>query len=513
MPSLVTDNFRVFAAEQFIESLEEPYDNSDNPEADSSAAAQNYRSKIYLFIGRSQDWTLERYSGQSAVTEQAPPDAYDSFNDSNEVYDDMIAVKRIKSTDVSKVIKRLTWKTGIKYDMYKNDYTSTNLSLNGHSNLYESQSYVVNSNFQVYKCIYNGISPTYPQGRASTVEPSGNSTTIIESNADGYRWKYMYTINISDYIRFVSSDFMPVRVDTTVAAAAVDGAVEQLIIDNRGSGNTVNATYYCPVVGDGTTDAIAKIIINASGGIETVEMERVGAGYTRAKVLLTEGYSSLSDALSRSGTTASISGTVSTIISPPGGHGANPPLELGGYRVMINKSLDFLDGDGDIPVDTQFRRFGLVSDPKNVSNTDLTADTATACYAMKFPSATNVNFNIGDVITQATTGAKGRVIHWDSITKVLRYYQNEHIDETQTGQQQYKLVPFSGSNAVTGSGVTATPDTAASGTGNFFGITFTSGYANPEVKKNSGNIIYVENRKAVNRSTDQTEDIKLVVEF
>ena len=65
--------------------------------------------------------------------------------------------------------------------------------------------------------------------------------------------------------------------------AAVDGAVEQLIIDNRGSGNTNNATYYCPVVGDGTTDAIAKIVINGSGGINTVEMERVGAGYTRTK--------------------------------------------------------------------------------------------------------------------------------------------------------------------------------------------------------------------------------------
>jgi len=517
MPSLVTDNFRVFAAEQFIESLEEPYDISNNTESDASAAAQSYRSKIYLFIGRSQDWTLEKYSGGGwpSVTDFAPPDVQDSFNDSNEIYDDMIAVKRINSTDVSKVIKRLTWKTGVKYDMYENDYTSINLSLNGHSNLYDSQSYVVNSNFQVYKCIYNGISPTYPQGRASTVEPSGTSTSIEDSAADGYRWKYMYTINISDYIRFVSSDFMPVRVDSAVAAAAVDGAVEQLIIDTRGTGNTTNAIYYCPIIGDGTTDAIAKIVINASGGIDTIESERVGAGYTRAKVILSEAYSTLSNALNRTGTNVSLSGVVNTIISPPGGHGSNPPLELGGYRVMINKSLEFLDGDGDIPVDSQFRRFGLISDPKNVSNTDLTADTSTACYAIKFPAVTNVNFDVGEIITQTTTGAKGRVIHWDTITKVLRYYQNEHIDESQSGTKQYKLIPFSGSNLVTGgtSGVTATPDTAASGTGAFFGVSFTTGYASPEIKKNSGSIIYVENRKAVNRSTDQTEDIKLVVEF
>ena len=180
---------------------------------------------------------------------------------------------------------------------------------------------------------------------------------------------------------------------------------------------------------------------------------------------------------------------------------------------MINKSLDFLDGDGDIPVDSQFRRYGLISDPQTPSNQDLTITTATACYSIKFPSATNVNFAPGEIITQATTGAKGRVIHWDSVTKVLRYYQNEYIDSTQSGQNQYKLVLFSGGNTVTGSisQSTATPDTATSGS--YFGITFTSGYATPEVKKNSGNVIYVENRKAVNRSNDQIEDIKLVIEF
>ena len=97
----------------------------------------------------------------------------------------------------------------------------------------------------------------------------------------------------------------------------------------------------------------------------------------------------------------------------------------------------------------------------------------------------------------------------------MRYYQNEHIDTTQGGQNQYKLVPFSGANVVSGatSGVSGTPDTLHQELVLFFGIAFTTGYANPEIKKNSGSIIYVENRKAVNRSTDQTEDIKLVVEF
>lgn len=518
MPSLVADNFRVFAAEQFIESLEEPYDNSDNPVADNTTAAYNYRSKIYLFVGRPQDWTFERYSSQSSVTEFEPPDAYDSFNDMNEVYDDMIAVKRVTRSDVSKVIRKRIWKSGVIYDMYKNNYTPDNLSVNGQSKLYDAQFYVMNSNYQVYKCIFNGQSPTYPNGRPSTIEPTGNSTSIIESPLDGYRWKYMYTINISDYIKFVSSDFIPLKNDQAVKAAAVDGSIDQLLIKNRGSNLTPNV-YYAPIIGDGEDPAIARIVVpntgSNAGSIDSVELDRVGTGYTFARVLLTEVYTTANNALSRTGssTTLGTTANVEAIISPPGGHGFDSSMELGGYRVMVHKSLDFLDGDGDIPVDSQFRRFGLVSDPTTPAGLDLTSTTATACYAIKFPAASSTSFAPGEIITQSSTGAKGRVIHWDSVTKVLRYYQNEYTSALQTGQRQYKFVPFSGANAITGStsNTTLTPDTTAN-TG-YFGITFSSGYASPEIAKNSGKIIYVENRKAVNRSNDQVEDIKLVIEF
>jgi len=518
MPSLVSDNFRKFAADQFIESLEEPYDSLGNPVPDNTSAAYNYRSKIYLFIGRSQEWSLEKYSNRTDITEFDPPDPYDSFNDMNEVYDDMISVKRVTRSDVSKVIRRRTWKSGIIYDMYKNNYTPDNLSVNGQSKLYDAQFYVMNSNYQVYKCIYNGQSPTYPVGRPSTVEPSGNSTSIIESPIDGYRWKYMYTINISDYIKFVSSDFIPVKNDDSVKSAAIDGSIEQLLITNRGTGLNPGV-YYAPIIGDSEDIAIARIVVpntgSNSGKIDIVELERVGSGFTYAKVLLTEVYTTVNGALTRTGDSTSL-GTqseVEVIISPPGGHGSNSSLELGGYRVMINKSLDFLDGDGDIPTDSQFRLFGLLVDPETPAGIDLTSTTATACFAVKFPASTVTNFTPGEIITQSNTGAKGRVIHWDSVTKVLRYYQNEFINELQEGANKFKFVPFSGQNSITGStsNTTVTPDTASNG--NFFGVSFVSGYASPEIKKHSGKVIYIEHRKAVNRSDDQIEDIKLVVEF
>ena len=45
------------------------------------------------------------------------------------------------------------------------------------------------------------------------------------------------------------------------------------------------------------------------------------------------------------------------------------------------------------------------------------------------------------------------------------------------------------------------------------GMSFVKGVANPEVKKYSGDIIYVDNRASVTRSSQQKEDIKIVLEF
>ena len=542
MPSLVTDNFRLFASQQFIESLEEPYDSSFNPASEDSVndpaeaeASQKYRSKIYLFIGRSYNWNdtttgavAEKYGGVSTVSDFEPPDPVDCLDELHEIYDDMIAIKRINRADVSEVIRKRVWQSGVVYDMYRHDYGSvtsgvTRISATGQSKLYDSSFYVMNSNFQVYKCIYNGQTPSteaYPNGKPSTVEPTGTNTDIV-TYSDGYRWKYMYTIGINDYIKFVSTDFIPVRTDSSVQTAAVDGSINQVLILNRGSGLTAG-TYYTPIIGNGglganSTKAIVKIVVASTGTyankISTATMEQSGSGYTFGTIDLTECYSSSANALSRSGTVTSLGTTakLELIISPQGGHGSNPVHELGGYRIMINKNLEFLDGNGDIPVNMQFRRFGLIEDPQSNGNSDFISPTATVCKSIKFPSGTTVNFENGEIITQFTTGAKGRVIHWDSINKILRYYQNEYISAEQSGANDNKLVEFSGENAISGATVTAIPDVAYNGT--LAGITFTAGYSAGEIKKYSGNILYVENRKPVFRSNDQIEDVKLVIEF
>ena len=47
----------------------------------------------------------------------------------------------------------------------------------------------------------------------------------------------------------------------------------------------------------------------------------------------------------------------------------------------------------------------------------------------------------------------------------------------------------------------------------YLGQSFESGVSNPEVKKYSGNIIYVDNRPSITRSPNQKEDIKVILQF
>ena len=45
----------------------------------------------------------------------------------------------------------------------------------------------------------------------------------------------------------------------------------------------------------------------------------------------------------------------------------------------------------------------------------------------------------------------------------------------------------------------------------YLGQSFTSGVAQPEVNKYSGNTIYVDNRPSVTRSSSQKEDVKIIL--
>ena len=85
---------------------------------------------------------------------------------------------------------------------------------------------------------------------------------------------------------------------------------------------------------------------------------------------------------------------------------------------------------------------------------------------------------------------------------------------------------FDGSNVISGatSGASGQPDVnfpavpnsssrTINNTEYDLGMRFTSGYAKAEIEPNSGQVVYIDNRRAISRANDQVEDIKIVIEF
>ena len=108
------------------------------------------------------------------------------------------------------------------------------------------------------------------------------------------------------------------------------------------------------------------------------------------------------------------------------------------------------------------------------------------------------------------------MVEWDS-TRSLLYYQQERFGDYGTNNTTSDFTLFSGANTITGStsGATGTPSTTTETVTlvNSTSLTLTSGLANPELQPDSGKVIYLENRKPITRSSDQTEDIKVIIEF
>ena len=201
---------------------------------------------------------------------------------------------------------------------------------------------------------------------------------------------------------------------------AVDGAIDVVKIKNAGSGGTNGTHTGIAIRGDGSGGQVTVVI--ASGAVDSVTVTNPGSGYTA-------GYIRLAD-IQAAGGTGLISAELDCIISPKGGHGKNAVEELGGFFVMLNQSLEGTEqtNSGDYVVDQDFRRIILMRDPKS-GGTAASSTTLRATQAVRFASSpTPGSFTADEKITQASTGAVGKVVEFDSSNRILYYIQTRHND-------------------------------------------------------------------------------------
>ena len=495
------------------------------------------------------------------ATEDVPPVPLDNQTEKYDVYDDIIAAKRITTDFARSVIRRFNWDTSANpvFDMWKPDYSTTpgsggqigKTSATGATNIADAKYYLINSQYEVFKCLYNGETPANPSGQPATNEPKTTPSAGQGTYAGGifnedsaaagkYIWKYMYTIPTDDVLRFLSTDFMPIvlpsnasRQATEAIATADPNMIDVVLVENAGQGLT-NGTYYAPIVGDGT-GGIVEIVV-ASGQLDSAIVTAGGSGYTYGSVVLQDGLVNgdpdwtgaavglYTDAgLTTSATGAvpvSATGALEVVLPPQGGHGSNFEEELNAKRVMTNIRLTYAEGDGDFPVDNDFRRIGIIRDPYAAGGTTFaTAPTLSGVYAVKINGAT-ADYVADEVISQTAAAggsAFGTVVSWERDSGnagpggagVLKYIQSPSLH---TDAGVVRAFENSG-NAIAGAQSLASGTVDGTNNDQLVGVTFGSGLASPEIGNNTGEIIYVENRRLITRAADQIEDIKLVIEF
>ena len=473
------------------------------------------------------------------ATEDIPPLPLDNQREKINIYDEIIAAKRITDSYARTVIRRYNWDlvANPKFDMWKPDYSATpggggqigKQTATGQDSISNAKFYVMNSDYEVFKCLYNGETPSNATGQNATEEPKtvgANYDAVTglytETTGAGYIWKYMYTIPTDDVLKFLSSDFMPIVLPsnqsrTNVEALAVAGAIDVVLIEDIGLDLPNSQTLYTSIKGDGTGGVI-EFTTDASGSITSAEVVARGSGYTYANVLLSNGNLFSDQGLTTGvATPAGAKGALEVVMPPQGGHGSDHEIELNGKRVMTNIRLTYAEGSGDFPVDNDFRRIGIIKDPYNYGTTTFaTADTLNGLKAVKISGA-NADFIPDETISQTVTGgtAYGTVVSWtldsgSTTDGVLKYLQTV---DNHTDNGVVREFESNGANAISGvlSAASGNVDTGYAGT--LLGSTFVAGLATPEIENNSGDVIYLENRRLITRAPDQIEDIKLVIEF
>tara|TARA_B100000963_G_scaffold332711_1_gene324452 strand:- start:9225 stop:10775 length:1551 start_codon:yes stop_codon:yes gene_type:complete len=516
MAAIITDQIRILNAKNFV------------------AGVSTSTNSYYSFVGLTDPTSIQ------TDWDDDPPSPIDNFNNQNDIWDTIIAVKKINDTDVKQVVKRNSWTSGTTYDYYRPDYSVTNPPKHAQgTSLYSSNYFVLNSDFRVYVCLKNGTSPEQPDGKPSLDEPT---FTDLEPKAagtsgDGYIWKYLYTIKPSELIKFDSTEFMPVPSDwstgtdnAAVRDNAVDGGIKVVIIQNRGVGlGTANRTYTrVPIKGDGS-GAECTVVVNADQQIGSVDITNQGSGYTFGNVDIVAGGLPRPDAYPQ----------LDVIIPPTGGHGSDIYKELGATNALVYSRIENDSENPDFITGNQIARIGIVENPQAFGSSSLLSlDKASAAYALRLTGTgySSATFTADSIITQTTgTGvtAIGKVISYDQITGVLKYWQ----DRTMAGFTTVgaaTTTPIFGLNAdrftadiatggsvsITGGSIPLEINTTFDGLSTsinnktyYLGQTFSSGVSNPEVKKYSGNILYVDHRPAITRSSNQKEDIKVILQF
>lgn len=424
--------------------------------ADRFRATIGTSANLFLTFGKVTAW----------ANDSLPDTANSSVATEYEVWSNMIGGKKLVSSDVVNVIPRYNWTANTKYIAY--DHMNPNLK-NGNTAFY-----VLNSDYNVYKCISNANSSN------STVEPKSVNPGYLTTTSDGYIWKYMFSVSSSDQLRFLSTQWIPVRSITLDDGSlqwqtqfnTIAGEIDSIVITNGGSNYTNASNIIVSVSGDGTDFAAQAVVNTSTNTVSSILITNYGSQYTFANVSLSGG----------NGTGA----TARAIISPPGGHGKNPVYELGGAAVMINGVFKNVE-DGTFPTTNDYRQAAIIYNPIAYNSSNVFSNSVfIQGYTLK--TLGTGDYQQDEIVYQgsslSTSSFNGKLVSWDSANGLALIINSVGTPTSQS------LV---GSNTSTSR--------------------FVNSVNPPDLTPYTGQIVYVNDFSPIYRAIDQTEDYKIVIKF
>ena len=447
-----------------------------------------------MFFAKATGWT--NFDGTPTNIANDPVDNQSS---DFKIYDQIIGLKRVTSAEMRSVIRNNKWATGTVYDIYRHDYGDvTNVvgnvktyiqSNNFEQHLYETNFYVVTSEYKVYKCLDNN------GNGESTSEPTSTSSAPF-TLPDGYIWKYMFTVNANDFEKFKTDEYVPIPEDSAIdpsnviaPAANYGGSIYNVLIDAAGTGYLANTEY--DIVGDGTNGKIRITSTNQSGGITGIKVVNPGQGYTFGQINLSTGSN----------------GILRPIITGKEGLGQKIGRELGAYRIAMHAKLekdDFLFGN-------DFRIVGLLYNPIVSTTSGIAIGTKQLNLVAKLDNDID-GFYDDAKIEGSTSGATGRIVHYE--TDGVTVGGLHTIYYTQENQLGYGLKSDGTKpNFVAGEDITVSEGGLGAPESKTIDDNASTAVKDSELTRGSGEIIYIDNRATISRAEDQTEDFKIILEF
>ena len=420
-------------------------------------------TSMYCFLSKVDPWD----------DEDNPPIPQQDVKYIKQTFKNMFVAKKITSNDISPVIPRVDWTSGITYDYYQDDVDIFDVDENGFANY---KFYVKNRYDQIFKCLWNNNDS--PSTVEPYFEPGTYGTDNIFRGSDDYKWKYMYTIDDGLRVKFLDSNWIPVPVGTTIPnplnSDSGTGDIPVINITNRGSGyDPSNAAITVVITGDGT-GATATAEIDGDE-IADVIVTNPGTNYTYANVAIVSAIGSNATAICP--------------VSPISGHAYDPISELGCTKVMVAVEFNASE-NGNIPTDIDYHQLGIIVNPTtrelspNPANGQIYKTTTDLVVASGQGAYTN-----DEIVYQGTSLADayftGRVLSFDSGTNTIKLINTEGT------------LAYNDSVHGTVSGTVRTLLT----------------YSTPNFVPQSGYMTFIENRTGITRSEDGIEQFKIVLGY